>query len=191
MNAFAPAARAKAPGLSAPGACAWLLMTVMLAFAAAAVAEDPGTRIGYVDMKRLIDSAPQLAAGRALLEREFAERDRALKTEQARLAELTRIRDREAGVATAEITAARGREIELLTRNLERTRVRLRDDLNRRAQDEYRKRWDEMHDEVVAFARANDYDLIVESPVVYANPAIDVTDEVLERLRRAPLAPAP
>ena len=28
-------------------------------------------------------------------------------------------------------------------------------------------------------------DLIVPSPVVYASPRIDVTDQVLERLRRA------
>lgn len=143
-----------------------------------------GARIGYVDMKRLIDSAPQLRAGRELLEREFADRDAALRAEQQRLAELEARQRREAGVVDQETTAARAREIEALRRNIERTRTRLREDLNRRAQEEYKRRWDAMQDQVTAFARDNGYDLIVESPVVYASPSIDVTDAILERLRR-------
>ncbi len=143
-----------------------------------------GTRVGYVDMKRLIDAAPQLQAGRALLEREFADRDAALRAEQQRLSELEARHRREAGVVDAATAEARAREIDALRRNLERTRTRLREDLNRRAQEEYKRRWDAMQDEVTAFARESGYDLIVESPVVYASPSIDVTDAILERLRR-------
>jgi outer membrane protein len=151
-----------------------------------------GARVGYVDMKRLIDSAPQLRAGRELLEREFADRDSALRAEQQRLADLEARQRREAGVLDAATAEDRAREIDALRRNLERTRTRLREDLNRRAQEEYKRRWDTMQDQVTAFARENGYDLIVESPVVYASPAIDVTDAILERLRREESrAPAP
>lgn len=149
-----------------------------------APAAAEGGRIGYVDMKRLIDSAPQLKAGRELLEREFAERDTALRTEQQRLVELEARQRREAGVVDAATAEATAREIDALRRNLDRTRTRLREDLNRRAQEEYKRRWDAMQDQVTAFARENGYDLIVESPVVYASPSIDVTDAILERLRR-------
>lgn len=147
------------------------------------VASD--ARIGYVDMKRLIDAAPQLREGRELLEREFADRDAALRSEQQRLAALEARQAEESGTIDAAASEARAREIEALRRNLERTRSRLREDLNRRAQEEYKRRWDAMQDQVTAFARENDYDLIVESPVVYASPDIDVTDAILERMRRA------
>jgi len=40
---------------------------------------------------------------------------------------------------------------------------------------------------VIEYARAQGFDLIVPSPVVYASPRIDITDAVLERLRK----PAP
>jgi outer membrane protein len=161
----------------------FLCLVLALAGTSASTAAEGG-RIGYVDMKRLIDSAPQLKAGRELLEREFAERDMALRVEQQRLAELEARQRREAGVVDAATAEATAREIEALRRNLERTRARLREDLNRRAQEEYKRRWDAMQDQVTAFARENGYDLIVESPVVYASPSIDVTDAILERLRR-------
>lgn len=157
-------------------------LAVALCWVAGPVAAQ-GARIGYVDMKRLIDSAPQLREGRELLEREFADRDAALRAEQQRLVELEARQRREAGVVDAATAGERAREIEALRRNLERTRTRLREDLNRRAQEEYKRRWDAMQDQVTAFARENGYDLIVESPVVYASPTIDVTDAILERLR--------
>jgi outer membrane protein len=159
------------------------LLTLLAIPGPSVVAND--ARIGYVDMKRLIDSAPQLREGRELLEREFADRDAALRSEQQRLAALEARQDEEAGATDAATAEARGREIEALRRNLERTRSRLREDLNRRAQEEYKRRWDAMQDQVTAFARENNYDLIVESPVVYASPDIDVTDAILERMRRA------
>ena len=68
-----------------------LLLVPVLAFAGAASAQAPvPTRIGYVDMKRLLDNAPQVVAGRRKLEREFATRDTALKADEQRLAELHR-----------------------------------------------------------------------------------------------------
>ena len=160
-----------------------VLCALILGQGAALAQVAAGGKIGYVDMKRLIDNAPQLDAARALLEAEFAERDAALKTEQARLTELTARQRQPSAQAPADEATALDREIELLSRNIERTRARLREDLNRRAQEEYTRRWDSMHDEVVAFARENGYDLIVESPVVYASPSVDITDAILERLR--------
>ena len=39
-------------------------------------------------------------------------------------------------------------------------------------------------DPYVAFAREQGYDIIVPSPVVYASARVDITDQVLERLRK-------
>ena len=37
---------------------------------------------------------------------------------------------------------------------------------------------------MVQFAREKDYDLIVPSPVIYASPKVDITEQILDRLRR-------
>src|SRR2546422_739379 len=40
-----------------------------------------------------------------------------------------------------------------------------------------------IQDTAIEYARAQGYDLVVPSPVVYANPRIDITDAVLQRLK--------
>ena len=77
------------------------------------------------------------------------------------------------------------REIEALDRSIKRSRETLRNELKTRSDQELDRSWREINNAVVEFARENDMDLIVPSPVVYASPRIDVTDQVLERLRRA------
>ncbi len=154
----------------------WLLGVALFALAAQAAAQ---TRIGYIDQKRLLDNAPQMTAGSERLRVEFTERDRQLKADEARLAQL---QDRQRNATT--LDEALGDEIEALARKVRRTRDTLRDELSRRSQEETAERFREINEVVAAFARENRYDLIVSSPVFYASPDIDITDQVLARLRQ-------
>jgi outer membrane protein len=158
-----------------------LLAATAVAWAGAAVAQSQSARIGYVDMKRLLDNAPQVLAGRQKLEREFAPRDAALKADEARLADLRARQARDAGNADA--AAARQREIDALDRSIRRSREQLRSELKTRSDQELDNSWRDINNAVVEFAREQGYDLIVPSPVVYASSKVDVTDQVLERLR--------
>lgn len=144
----------------------------------------PASRIGYVDMKRLLDNAPQVVAGRAKLEHEFAPRDTALKADEKRLQDLRDKQQREAAsLATADADALK-REIDALDRSIKRNREGMRNDLKSRSDQELDRSWREINDAVVEFAREQGFDLIVPSPVVYASPRVDVTDQVLERLKK-------
>ena len=155
-----------------------LLAGVLLA--CAAHAQSPAaTRIGYVDMKRLLDNAPQIVAGRSKLEGEFATRDSALKADEQHLADLRA----KAGAKPAD---AQQREIDALERSIKRQRETLRNELKARSDQELDNSWREINDAVVAFAREQGYDLIVASPVVYASARVDITDKILDRLRRPP-----
>jgi outer membrane protein len=163
---------------------AWLLVPAFALAGAAAAQSPPPTRIGYVDMKRLLDAAPQVVAGRHTLEREFAARDAALKADEKRAAEL---HARQAGSAATMAKAdadALQREIDALDRSIRRNRESLRAELKTRSDQELDRSWREINDTVVEFAREQGYDLIVPSPVIYAGPRVDITDRILERLRR-------
>ncbi|MDR3385716.1 MAG: OmpH family outer membrane protein [Rudaea sp.] len=142
-------------------------------------------KIGYVDLKRLIDNAPQMIESRARLEREFAPRDATLKTDETRLAGLKQRYDRDNAIMAKADAEALKREIDTLDRSIKRTREDLRNELNTRAASERDRIWQQINDNVIEYARAQGYDLIVPSPVVYASPRIDITDAVLERLRHA------
>lgn len=160
-----------------------LLLGSVQGFATNADAAEP-TRVGYVDMKRLLDNAPQVVAGRAALEKEFAPRDAALRADEARLAELQAAWSREASQLDNDATDARKREIDALDRSIKRQRDAMRADLKLRSDQELDNSWRDINNAVVEFAREQGYDLVVPSPVVYASPGIDITDQVLERLKR-------
>ena len=161
-----------------------LLAAFALLFAASAHAQPENVRIGYVDMKRLLDNAPQVVAGRQKLEREFAPRDTALNADEMRLAALRSRYERDNALLGREEAESLKREIDALDRSIRRNRDNLRSELKARSDQELDRSWREINNAVVEFARERNIDLIVPSPVVYASPRIDITDQVLERLKR-------
>jgi outer membrane protein len=165
------------------------LLAALAMGAVAAQAQTPApapaaARIGYLDTKRLIDNMPQTVAAREKLEREFAQRDAALRADETRLEELRSRQNRDAPILTLDAADALQREIDALERLIRRSRDNLRNELKTRTDQETDRNWREIENTIVEFARSEGYDLIVSSPVVYASPRIDVTDRVLERLRR-------
>lgn len=166
-------------GQHASAACRLALALALLPLAAQAQ-----SKLGYVDMKRLLDNAPQVQAGRERLQREFAARDATLKRDETRLAELKADFDRNGALLSKAEADAKKREIDALERSVKRTRDELRGELKTRSDQELDKSWQEINNTVVDYAREQGLDLVVPSPVVYADPRIDITDRVLERLRR-------
>jgi outer membrane protein len=147
-------------------------------------------KIGYVDLKRLLDNAPQMLDSRAKLQREFAGRDTALKNDDAKLAGLQQRYDRDASIMSKADAEELKREIDTLDRANKRTRETLRADLNTRATAERDRIWQQINDTVIEYSRAEGFDLIVPSPVVYASVRIDITDAVLDKLRQSKTAAA-
>ncbi len=161
-----------------------LMVMLALGVALPAFAQNVAPRIGYVDMKRLLDNAPQVLAGRQKLEREFAPRDAALTADEMRLAALRSRHERDAATLGRDEAESLKREIDALDRSIRRNRDNLRGELKTRSDQELDRSWREINNAVVAFAREQGIDLIVPSPVVYASARIDVTDQVLEQLKR-------
>jgi outer membrane protein len=125
-----------------------------------------------------------VVAGRQKLEREFAARDAALKADEKRAGDLRTRQTREAASMSKADADALQREIDALDRSVKRNRDALRAELKTRSDQELDKSWREINNAVVQFAREQGFDLIVPSPVIYASPKVDVTERILERLRR-------
>lgn len=153
------------------------LLAAML-FAASVHAQD--LRVGYVDMKRVLDNAPQVVAGRALLDQEFRARNDAIELDESRLALM------EARLAQADMTSENYRQMERevleLRRSVNRRKEDLRDELSFRRTEEVQRLEQEINLAVQEIAQRNGYDLIISSPVVYASPDLDITDLILEQL---------
>jgi outer membrane protein len=74
------------------------------------------------------------------------------------------------------------RELRDLRRNITRRKEDLRDELSFRRTEEVQSLEEQINVAVQEIAERNGYDLIISSPVVYASPALDITDLILEQL---------
>ncbi|NKI35006.1 OmpH family outer membrane protein [Wenzhouxiangella sp. XN79A] len=155
-----------------------LLLALMLAGPAWGQAD---VRIGYVDMKRLLDNAPQVLAGRAELDIEFRPRNEALLADEQRLVDMEQALADSSGLSNEQLLA-REREIRNLRRSIDRRREDLADELNFRRNAEIKSLGEEIELAVQTVARREGYDLVLSSPVAFASDRIDITDQVLEFL---------
>jgi len=70
-----------------------------------------------------------------------------------------------------------------MRRNVNRQKEDLRDELSFRRTEEVQKLEDQINQAVQAIARDSGYDLILSSPVIYADPSLDITQLILDQLR--------
>lgn len=159
-----------------------LLLLVMLLPCLALAQSAP--RIGYVDMKRLLDQAPQVQQAHEHLQQEFAERNATLEADQRHLQTLKdKLAEQRTTLSSAQINQ-RQQQIDVLAGSVRRARTNMRDALKTRSDQALQQSWQVISNAAVEYARDNGYDLLLPSPVIYASPKFDITDAILDRLRQ-------
>lgn len=138
-------------------------------------------RVGYVDMKRVLDSAPQVLAGRELLDLEFRPRNEAIEF-QDRQAQAMEDRLQMGDIAD-DARVRLERDLREMRRAVNRQKEDLRDELSFRRTEEVQKLEDQINQAVQRIAQDNAYDLILSSPVIYADSRLDITEQILQQLR--------
>jgi outer membrane protein len=157
-----------------------IICVLLLGLALAASVEAQQLRIGYVDMKEVLDNAPQVLAGRAKLDVEFRARNDAIEMDEMR-ADALEMRLQQADMNPDNRTQIE-RDLRELRRNITRRKEDLRDELSFRRTEEVQQLEDQINIAVQEIARRNGFDLIISSPVIYANPDLDITSLILEQL---------
>ena len=160
--------------------CARTILIVLLALAWATPLCAQELRIGYVDMKEVLDNAPQVVAGRAKLDQEFRDRNDSIELDELR-ADSTEQRLAQ-GDLEDEARIRLERDLREMRRSISRRKEDLRDELSFRRTEEVQRLEEQINVAVQEIAQRNGFDLIVSSPVIYASPALDITDLILEQL---------
>ena len=138
-------------------------------------------RVGYVDMKQVLDNAPQVLAGREKLDLEFRPRNETIEFQERQVQDMD---DRlQMGDLGEDARVRLDRELREMRRNVNRQKEDLRDELSFRRTEEVQRLEDQINQAVQEIARNNAYDLILSSPVVYADPSLDITQLILDQLR--------
>lgn len=160
--------------------CAQTISVVICWLALVSSAWAQSVHVGYVDMKRVLDNAPQVLAGKQLLDQEFRSRSEAIEIDEFRAQALQdQLSQGDISTASSQQTE---RELRELRRNINRRKEDLRDELSFRRTEEVQKLEEEINLAVQEIARRNGFDLILSSPVVYASPELDITDLILDQL---------
>lgn len=177
-----PPATAGRPARLRPGV-GWLLFLFLLG---TGLASAEG--LAFVRMQRLLDEAPQMQQARERIEQEFAD----ARSELTQLeANIVALKERDASLLPAAEAEALRRRIEASERKLVRDREGLRGRLAARQNqlvDEVERAIGEVLGDL-ARERGVDVVLSADDVVLYGNPRLDLTDEVLGRLRQSPTAP--
>ena len=139
--------------------------------------------IGFVDVGRLISESPQATIAMEALQEEFAPRQREVVALQAELQEKQEQIQRDLDVMGPEERRNAERDMRKNERELQRQQQEFTEDLNLRRNESLRKLQGELLREVQTFAAAEGFDLVVSDGVLYASPAIDITEQVLAGLK--------
>jgi outer membrane protein len=74
------------------------------------------------------------------------------------------------------------RDLANMTRDLQRSQREFREDLNLRKNEELASMQERANKVIQQIAVDEKFDLIVQEPVIYASPRIDITDRVIKAL---------
>ena len=143
------------------------------------LAQETDLKIGYVDMRQLLDQAPQIKLSREAIDREFRPRNDAIAADEQRLQALNK-RLQESG-SDSQVLRNQIRDLEL---SINRRREDLRQEIVFRRNEAIQQLEDDINAAVAAVAKTEQYDLILSSPVIYANERVDLTARVLQMLQQ-------
>ncbi len=156
-----------------------VLISAALLFPGMAAAE---LKIGFVDLAKLSENAPQIIAAQGKIDAEFSSREKELVELQRKLAKMEETLTTEGAVMSESERSTKEREILSKRRELKRAQDEFRDDLNIRKNEMLRAVNKEIGAAIEAFAKQDKYDLILAQGVMYAGDKVDVTDRILKRL---------
>lgn len=154
-----------------------------LSLGSVTAAAADAARIAFVNTPQVLEQAPQAEAVRNTLQSEFAPRDAKLVAEQKKVKDLEEKLARDGAVMSEEERRKLERDILGQKREIKRARDEFTEDFNIRRNEELSKMQRDIALSIVTLAKEKGYDLILENGVIYASERVDITKEVIDRLR--------
>lgn len=157
---------------------------------AAAIAMSPSVsaadyKIGVVQAVRVLEAAPQADAAKKKLETEFAGKDKTLVAKQKDLKAMEDRAAKDAAIMSESERSRLERDVMNMRRELKRDSDEFRDDVNFRRNEEFAKIQKMIVEAIQTIASEQKYDLVLGEGVIFASKAVDITDLVIERLKKA------
>lgn len=139
-------------------------------------------KIGYVQVDKILQEAPQTAESGKKLEREFSPKSQELDRMQKQIRDIEAVLDKDRLTISETDRRNKERDVSNLKIEFQRKQRELREDINLRKNEELSSLQDRINKAVQTVSEAEGYDLVVYGGVAYASKKIDITDKVLKLL---------
>ncbi|ACT48065.1 OmpH family outer membrane protein [Methylotenera mobilis] len=157
-----------------------LLVASLITFAASAQSAE--LKVGYVQVDKILQDAPQTAESGKKLEKEFSPRSQELERMAKQIKDIETVLDKEGLTLSESERRSKERDAQNIKIEFQRKQRELREDINLRKNEELGSLQDRINKAVQSVSEAEGYDLVVYSGVAYASKKIDITDKVLKLL---------
>lgn len=142
-------------------------------------------KVGYVNIVKVIEKAPQGELALKRLDAEFAPRDKKLLVMRDQIKGLETDLEKDSLVLSSIDRQKKERELLVLKRDLRRATQEFREDYNLRRNEELAALQKLVYKTITNLARKEKYDLIVHEGAVYSSTNIDITEKVLQLLKNS------
>ncbi len=172
--------------MNIPSAVRLAALVLALALAPGVSAQAPApaagpTKVGVVNLDRILRESPVAQAAQKRIESEFSRRDQELKELATRVQRLQEALQKDAVTLPESDRRNREREIGEATRDFQRKETEFREDFERRRKEEFGGILQKADAAVRKIADAEKIDIVFQS-VVYASPRVDITDRVIKMM---------
>mgnify|MGYP000862228485 FL=1 len=139
-------------------------------------------KVGFVQVDKILQEAPQTIESNKKLEKEFSSRTDKLKTD------IKTLKEKEAAFSKDVLTmkeserATREKGLAQFRVDIQRTERELKEDINIRRNEELGGLQEQINKAVTSVAKAEGFDLVLYNGVAYASEKIDITDKILKSL---------
>jgi outer membrane protein len=147
------------------------------------LAED--YKLGAVNALKVLEQSPQAETARQAIEREFAPRDKELVAKQKQLKALEDKFAKDGAIMSESERSKLERDIINQKRDLKREQDEFREDFNFRRNEEFAKIQKDILNAIQKVAKENNYDVVLSDGVIYASPKVDISDLVIEYLKKS------
>jgi outer membrane protein len=140
-------------------------------------------KVGVVSLSSLIQRSPQAKAAEDAIQAEFAPKEKDLQATAAALKAKEAKLQKDAATMSESQRASADKELRDGARDLARKQQEAQDDYNARRNEETSRVQRVLFEEITAYAKAQNFDLVLADGVVYSSPTLDITPAILTALQ--------
>ena len=160
-----------------------LITTLALALTAAPLAAHAQQKMGYVDLQRALNEVDEGKAAKAVLKKDFDEKQKQLDGKKAEFDKLQADAEKQAVVMSDAAKREKAAELDRRARELQGLFMLLQKDLSDRERDATKGIYDRMAVIVREIAEAEGFSVVLEknAGLIYAPTSLDLTNELIRK----------